>query len=240
MRILFDIGNTNVKVNTDGQTSFYSNDSLKKSLPLSLPNISDEVVAYISSVNKDAFEIVKEILIDKYCHKLTLNKIGPLNTKSITYIDESMKEELGSDIYFALNSSIKYSKTFLNIDFGTALTFNLVIDSKYTGCAIVPGVYTSYNALISKASLLKDVELSNENVKPLGLNTKEAITSGIIQGYASLVDEHIKRIKEEYKLDNLDIYATGGAYNLISKYLKTKVIYKEDLVFSGMLNIIGE
>ena len=200
MRILFDIGNTNVKVYINGQISFCNNDSLTSSLPLSLPNTSELVEVFISSVNKSALEIVNEILKDKYGDSLILKKIGPINTQSIVFIEDSMKEELGSDIYFALNSSIEHSKTFLNIDFGTALTFNLVIDSKYVGCAIIPGVYTSYKALISKASLLKDVELVGDNVKPLGLNTKEAINSGIIQGYASLVDEHIRRIKEEYTL----------------------------------------
>ena len=239
MMVLFDIGNTNIKILVNGKISFYSNDSFTN-LPEELSNLDDGTKIYVSYVNKKSFLLLRDLLIKRYGTKVHIIEINPLNTKSMVNIEDSMKKELGSDIYFALNSSIKSSQTFLNIDFGTALTFNLVINSKYVGCGIMPGVYTSYNALISKASLLKEVELDKENTKVLGLNTKEAINSGIIMGYASLVDEYIRRIKEDYKLDNLDIYVTGGAYNLVFKYLKTKVIYKEDLVFNGMLNIIGE
>lgn len=235
MRILIDIGNTKTKyLINDESFSFDTSEILSGNIPSNLLDIQNGEF-YISSVNPKA----RDILLDNLDYSSKVSIVSPIESKSLVLIDDDMKKELGSDIFLALNASILNSKSFINVDFGTALTFNLVIDSKYIGCAIAPGVYTSYNALIYKAALLNKVELK-EDIDVLGLNTEEALSSGLINGYASLFDEYINRIMDRYNLDDIDIYVTGGAYKLVKPYIKHKVIEDNNLVLNGFKAILGK
>jgi len=103
------------------------------------------------------------------------------------------------------------------VDFGTATTFDCVSDKgEYLGGVICPGIRISTEALFLRASKLPRVEFSPPK-NALGKNTVDSMRSGIIYGYAGLVDGMVKRLKKEMKFE-LSVLATGGQAPIIAEH----------------------
>ncbi len=103
------------------------------------------------------------------------------------------------------------------IDFGTATTFDCLSPrGEFLGGAIVPGVRVCLDGLIARTAQLPSVEL----VAPpqvLGRNTSECLQSGIVHGYASLVDGLVAKLKAELAFE-CSVVATGGLASLVAKH----------------------
>ena len=101
------------------------------------------------------------------------------------------------------------------VDFGTATTFDCVSkDGEYVGGVIFPGIHTSMAALFERTSMLHQVEL----VRPrsvIGKTTTGALESGLLYGFAGVVDSMVTRIRGELGAD-ARVVATGGLANLVS------------------------
>ena len=92
-----------------------------------------------------------------------------------------------------------YGTPLIVIDFGTATTFDCV-DARgaFIGGAIAPGIMTAADGLLSRAARLYRVEL----VRPpaaIGRNTVTNIQSGVIYGYAGLVDGLVERMRRRWR-----------------------------------------
>jgi len=95
------------------------------------------------------------------------------------------------------------------VDFGTATTFDCVSDKgEYLGGAIFPGVVVAMEALFSRAAMLHRVELARPR-SVIGKTTTEAIQSGMLFGYAGMVDAMVTRIRGELGAA-ARVIATGG------------------------------
>jgi len=95
------------------------------------------------------------------------------------------------------------------VDFGTATTFDCVSEKgEYLGGAIFPGVVVAMEALFSRAALLHRVELARPRAV-IGKTTTEAIQSGMLFGYAGMVDAMVTRIRGELGA-TAHVIATGG------------------------------
>lgn len=102
------------------------------------------------------------------------------------------------------------------VDFGTATTLDAIsADGAYLGGAIVPGVEVSMEALFSRASLLRRIELI-EPTRAIGRSTADALRSGALFGYAALADGLCERFIAE--LGPCTVLSTGGLGGLISPY----------------------
>lgn len=106
--------------------------------------------------------------------------------------------EVGADrIANSVAASSLFGLRCVVVDFGTATTFDIIDNrNQYLGGVIVPGVEISAEAFFSQAARLMKVELSAPS-KVIGKNTEDSIRSGIILGYAGLVDHLIKLIEAE-------------------------------------------
>ena len=105
------------------------------------------------------------------------------------------------------------------VDFGTATTFcTITQEGDYLGGAIAPGLMISAEALSSRAAKLPRVELSAPP-SVIGRDTISAMQSGLIYGYAGLVDEIVRRIKEE--IGKALVVATGGLSSVIVPACRT-------------------
>jgi type III pantothenate kinase len=110
-----------------------------------------------------------------------------------------------------------YGRPLIVIDFGTAITFDIVSRrGEYLGGMILPGLRISLEALNQKTALLPKISLAKPD-EFIGRDTKNSMLSGIIYGYASLTDDLIKRIKLEIGR-KAKVIATGGNIDLISEY----------------------
>lgn len=142
-------------------------------------------------------------------------------------------KQLGADLLAgAVGAMYKYGTPVINIDIGTALTITYVNEKKeFLGGAIMPGIRTSFSNLIDKTSKLEDVGIEDVS-SPLGKDTKTCIQSGMIFGWASMIDGMIDRYVEEFG-DCIKVI-TGGEARFLLKHLKHEVIYDENLLLDGL------
>jgi type III pantothenate kinase len=100
------------------------------------------------------------------------------------------------------------------VDFGTATTFDCISrEGEYLGGAIFPGIHTSMEALFERASMLHRVEIARPK-SVIGKTTTGALQSGLLYGYAGVVDAMVERIRGELGAD-AQVVATGGLAHLI-------------------------
>ena len=119
------------------------------------------------------------------------------------------------------------------VDFGTATTFDCVTPKgEYLGGAIVPGIQISAEALFARAARLSRIDLA---VPPrvVGRNPTHSMQSGILFGYASLVDGMIGRINAELGFVS-KVIATGGLATLIAKHTTSIERVDDTLTLEGM------
>ena len=143
-------------------------------------------------------------------------------------------KEVGADrIVNGVAAYDKYRSAVIVVDFGTATTFDCVSDKgEYMGGVITPGLMISAEARYREASKLPRVEI----VKPetiIGKTTVESIQSGLIHGYAGLVDGVVEKIKTEMRTEPR-IIATGGIANLIATESRTIEEVDEFLTLRGL------
>ena len=126
----------------------------------------------------------------------------------------------------------------ISLDFGTALTFDCVSRAgEFVGGVIVPGVLVALEGLVERAARLSSVEV----IKPphvVGRNTVHMLQSGMVYGYAGLVDQTVERIRGELGADARTV-ATGGLAHLVSSECRTIERIEPFLTLDG-LRIIWE
>lgn len=118
--------------------------------------------------------------------------------------------EVGADrIVNAVAAYELYGGPTIAVDFGTATTFDCVSESgEYLGGVICPGVHISMEALFDRASKLHRVEIARPR-SVIGKTTTDSLQSGLLYGYAGMVDSMVARICGE--LDRKpSVIATGG------------------------------
>src|SRR4051812_32369701 len=101
------------------------------------------------------------------------------------------------------------------VDFGTATTFDCVSQKgEYLGGVIAPGIQISADALFSRAAKLHPVEIAKP-ARVIGRNPMQSMQSGLVYGYAGLVDGVVARIKAELGYP-CAVIGTGGLAGLIA------------------------
>jgi len=128
-----------------------------------------------------------------------------------------------------------YGSPAIIIDFGTAITFDVVSKlGHYQGGIIVPGIRLSAESLYRKTALLPKINSIKGPKALIGRDTQESILSGIFFGYGSmccgLIDSLAKGLKGKPK-----VIVTGGHTRLMRKFIAKKITkIDKDLVFKGM------
>jgi type III pantothenate kinase len=124
------------------------------------------------------------------------------------------------------------------VDFGTAVTHDVVsADGEYLGGVIFPGVEISLEALSDRAAALPKIDL----VEPrslIGKSTVDAIRSGMIFGYAAMVDGIVGRLREQLGAETQAI-ATGGLAHVVVPFCDSLDVVDDLLTLTG-LRIIWE
>jgi type III pantothenate kinase len=118
--------------------------------------------------------------------------------------------EVGADrIVNALAAYELLGGPVIAVDFGTATTFDCIsAKGEYLGGVIFPGIHTAMEALFERASMLHRVEVARPK-SVIGKTTTGALQSGLLYGYAGVVDSMVQRIRGELGAD-APVVATGG------------------------------
>lgn len=110
-----------------------------------------------------------------------------------------------------------YGKDAIVVDFGTAITFDVVSGrGAYLGGVIAPGIELTLNALFEKTALLPKVRLKPP-ARILGRSTEECIRSGCSFGLGALCDGLIAGLRLERPGTRL-VLATGGYAGYMARY----------------------
>jgi type III pantothenate kinase len=145
--------------------------------------------------------------------------VGGTGVKSGMPILYENPREVGPDrIADAVGAYDLYGGPSIVIDFGTATTVEAVSErGEYLGGAICPGIEISLDALFGRAAALHRVALA-EPRNVIGKTTNESIQSGVLYGYAGMVDGLCDRVERE--IGEATVVATGGLAELIAPYTK--------------------
>ncbi|MFH1407342.1 MAG: type III pantothenate kinase [Candidatus Omnitrophota bacterium] len=146
-------------------------------------------------------------------------------------------KEVGQDrLVNALAVKIKYGAPAIIVDYGTAITFDLVsARGEYLGGLIVPGIGIALEALFNKAALLPKIKLTKPKAL-LGKDTVNSMRSGILHGYGALTDGLVNKLRKKY-LKKSKVIATGGYAKLISRYCQSIDLVDNNLTLEGLRHI---
>lgn len=252
MLLTIDIGNTNIKYGVFDDKKLVASFRVSSRISRTADEYGSVLVNLLDTKeikpeNIDGIIVSSVIPNLNYtiCHMceyffgITPLLIGP-GVKTGLNVKADNPKEVGADIIVnSVSAFKKYGGPVVVIDFGTATTFDVISENcELIGVVIAPGIKTSLESLATKTAQLPMVELDAPKTV-IGKNTKHCMQSGIIFGFAGLVDNIIKRIKEELGVDDVKVVATGGMGEMIAKEVKS--IYKVDrtLTLDG-LRIIYE
>ena len=131
------------------------------------------------------------------------------------------KKQIGADrLANAVGVAQLYGTPAIVVDFGTAVTFDIVNSSReYVGGVIAPGLASVTDYLYQRTALLPRIKLA-EPASVIGKSTVAAMGIGAVIGYRGLVKEILHALKRERGMEKAVIVATGGYGELIAKKIR--------------------
>lgn len=246
MLLCIDIGNTNIVLGLVKDKKimetyrFVTNPNLTSDdyyhkIKLTCENKLDaNIEGIIISNVVPALDVVFCELAIKYYHIEPIF-VGP-GIKSGLKLKIENPKSLGADLLCDMVGAVsKYKSPCIIVDLGTATKFLIVNEAKeFIGASIAPGIKGALRSLVSSAALLSETPLVMPS-SVIGLNTTTCIQSGVVYGYASLIDGMITKIKNELNLIDLNVILTGGLAKVISKALTTSYNYDPNILLEGLI-----
>ncbi len=250
MLLAIDIGNTNIKY------GIYEGDNLVASFRVSsrLSRTADEYGSVLINLlaskglkTSDVSGVIMSSVIPSLnytiCHMceyffdISPLMVGP-GIKTGLNVKADNPKEVGADIIVNCVSAFnKYGGPIIVIDFGTATTFDVVTENcELIGVAIAPGIKTALEGLTKNTAQLPTIELEAPK-SVIGKNTKTSMQSGLIFGFAGLVNNIVKKMKKELKKTNVKVVATGGLGELIAKESEVIDLVDRTLTLDGLKEI---
>lgn len=129
-----------------------------------------------------------------------------------------------------------YKAPCLIIDFGTAITFDVVsARGEYEGGIIIPGLQLSAESLFQKTALLPKIDTIHAPRSLIGKDTTESILSGLFNGYGAMCRGLIDRIAGTMSR-RPRVIITGGHTRLMRKFIRKRIDkIDQSLVFKGIV-----
>jgi type III pantothenate kinase len=190
--------------------------------------------AVLCSVVPEKGEVISQFLAPKRVLNVTAK------TKLGVGIDYPQPGTIGADrLANAAAVFERYGGPAIVVDFGTALTFDIVSPAgTYIGGVIAPGLEAMTDYLHTRTALLPKITLL-EPPSAIGKSTRHAMLAGAVYGYRGLVREILNQIKTELAWKKkLRVVATGGYAELIAAGLPEISLVQPELTLDG-LRIIG-
>ena len=245
--IVIDVGNTNIVI------GFYTKNKLSKIIRLNTKkqiNVAQIEINNFFKSNKMLINNLKDRLCILSSVVPSLNFIFEKSFKKNKfrfYIINPKKILFGDKINYNLNQigsdrianyAYVYSRKIKNciiVDFGTATTFDVIKNNKYSGGLIFPGINLSMDTLLKNAELIKTSKISKSK-RIVNNNTYASIQSGFYFGYLHAVNGILKQIIKENNFKP-KVYVTGGLGKIFRDKIIYKPIYMEYLTLEGIKEI---
>lgn len=122
------------------------------------------------------------------------------------------------------------------VDFGTSTNFDVIgRGRRFLGGILATGAQVSADALFARAAKLPRITLEAP-ASAIGKNTVHALQSGLVYGYAEMVDGLLRRIRAELPAPAVAI-ATGGFARTIEGICREIDYYDETLTLRGLVEV---
>ena len=254
MLLVIDVGNTNVSYGVfDGATLLHHVRTesarartadeyavlVRQMLSMRGVDASSIDAAIIASVVPSLTDVMMELVRRAFAREAMV--VGPGIRTGMAILYDNPKE-VGADRIVNAVGAYEWLRAaegptpasgLVVVDFGTATTFDCVSPKgEYLGGVITPGVQISADALFARAARLPRVEIT---VPPrvVGKNTVQSMQSGIVYGYAGLVDGLCARLKRELG-HPCRVLATGGLARAIAAHTESIEHVYDDLTLDGL------
>jgi type III pantothenate kinase len=246
MLLTIDVGNTNVNIGV------FEGKKLKGTWQVAtgVHRMPDEYASLLLNLferhGTDASQITDAILcsvvptlvgvFEEVCRRYL--KVSPLvvesGVKTGVRICLDNPREVGTDrVVNAVAAHQLYGGSVIVIDLGTATTFDAVSeDGDYLGGAIAPGIAIATEALFTRTAALPRVELTHPK-RAVGRSTVAAMQSGIVFGYAGLIEGIVARIQQEMG-GKAKVVATGGYADLLARETPVIEVVNHELTLMGL------
>jgi type III pantothenate kinase len=238
--LLIDISNSYAKL------AFASRERVSNPSRIPTPELSSNVVTEFlrrRQVNKLVVSSVvpaKNAVISKAVHKNVRVLWLDWKLKLGVAINYPKRQSIGADrLANAAAVAELYGCPAIVVDFGTAVTFDVVSDQRsYIGGVIAPGLEAMTSFLYQRTALLPKLSLKEPH-RAVGKSTIEAMRSGAVFGYRGLVHEILAQIRaEQFPRKKLVVVATGGYARLIAANMPEIGVIHPHLTLEG-LRIVG-
>lgn len=248
--LLFDVGNTNVKLclaDENGLGRTYSlpstNRETSDSLGLKIAGIcaregvaEGKVRAWVlSSVVPPLNNLLKSACADFFsCPALFVpgDIALPLENRYARPQEVGADRLLGS---FAARSLFPDSALIV-VDFGTATTFDCVQGNAYLGGLICPGVLSSVTALGTQTAKLPQISLELGSTDlDIGTSTRQSLNHGVLYGFAAMLEGLTVRLKKRLAAPDARVIATGGFAPHLAAITSCIDNLAPDLLMQGLL-----
>ena len=226
MILLFDIGNTHTHLgladssHVTKQANFPTTDWFSSGAIKQVARFTGRVTvqgAALCSVVPRATPLVTRAVMRRWdvaCLELTPGTLRGVG------IDYPRPRSIGADrLANALAARHHYGAPVVVVDFGTAVTFDVVDRlGNYVGGIIAPGLAAMTDYLHERTALLPRIKI-REIKSAIGKTTEQAMLVGAVHGYRGLIRELVSEVKRELKSRRLPVVATGGYGQLIASKL---------------------
>lgn len=171
--------------------------------------------------------------ITKYIHKTPI--IVGAGTKTGIKINTANPKEIGADrVVDAVAGYELYGGPLMVIDFGTATTYDLILeDGTFQSGITAPGIQISANALWKDTAKLPEIEIRKPDTI-LAKDTVSSMQAGLVFGCIGQTEYIIKRVREEAKLSTMKVIATGGLGKIIAEESSLIDYYDPMLTMKGL------
>ncbi len=223
--LLFDIGNTSIKVglaNSDGVYNSYTlrtdagqtADSLGLTLTELLRHAGIESGKISAALCSSVVPSMNPLLREAGKRFLGLEpRFVPENLPVPLENRYERPMEVGADrlvTSFAARQFLPDADSIICVDFGTATTFDCISGQAYLGGLIFPGVATAAGSLFANAAKLPRVSLEVAEDAPSPCrDTSTSINHGMIFGFAAMSEGLIARLAKNMP-GKTEAIATGG------------------------------
>ena len=261
MIFVIDIGNTHTvagvfdhgkiahqwRINTDGRMTAdelaISYHNLFSIWDTDMAGISGVILSsVVPQLERSYFSLFKTLfpsLTDEHIFRVDHTTVSSLITICL-----DTPSEIGADRL--VNGIAAYNlckKASIVIDFGTAITFDCISSQgEYLGGLILPGLNIALQALFEKTAKLPQIDISIPPETVIGTSTVSAMKSGVMNGYGSMIEGLIKKIRLEMEppaAEDIAVIATGGMASLIRPYAPSIQRVEPDLTLNGLFFIFS-
>ena len=236
MNLVVDIGNTLIKaavVEHDEVLFMQHAEHLSAidipALTLRFPQLKRAIVASTSFPTAEVAMLLRDRGFDVL--EMTFTTPTPIGNAYAS------PETLGVDRLAAAVAAVEVMgcRDCLVVDFGTAITIDLVEDGVYRGGNISPGVRTRFRALHDCTSRLPECSPTDEELE-YGSTTRQAIEQGVMQGITYEIEGYISHFSAQNV--KISLIFTGGDAKYFVKRIKNAIFANCELVICGLNRIL--